>query len=98
MARSWASPCSCWIRLEPGLVSGSALLVSGVEHAERTAAEGSRRHARAGQPALASLSSGLIVADSGVGALGLIGLALVAAAVVAILRLRGRVSPRPVPS
>ncbi|MEX1343604.1 MAG: MFS transporter, partial [Candidatus Limnocylindrales bacterium] len=57
-----------------GLVAGSALLVSGVEHAERTATEGAADTLVWTASALASLSSGLIVAVLGFGALGLVGL------------------------
>ena len=81
-----------------GLVAGSALLVSGVEHAERTAAEGAADTLVWSASALASLSSGLIVATLGFGALGLIGLVLVVSGVAAMLRLRGQLSPVPVPS
>jgi MFS family permease len=81
-----------------GLVAGSTLLVSGVEHAERTATEGAADTLVWASSAVASLSSGFIVAALGFGALGLIGLALVAAAVGAILRLRSRISPSPTPS
>lgn len=81
-----------------GLVAGSALLVSGVEHAERTATEGAADTLVWGSSALASLSSGLIVAVLGFGALGLIGLALVAAGVAAILRLQAQLSPQQAPS
>lgn len=81
-----------------GLVAGSTLLVSGVEHAERTATEGAADTLVWGSSALASLSSGLIVSVLGFGALGLIGLGLVAVAVVAILRLRGRPGAWPAPT
>ncbi len=81
-----------------GLVAGSALLVSGVEHAERTATEGAADTLVWGSSALASLSSGFIVAVLGFGALGLIGLALAAAGATAIVRLRSQLSPRPAPS
>jgi predicted MFS family arabinose efflux permease len=81
-----------------GLVAGSTLLVSGVEHAERTATEGAADTLVWSGSALASLSSGFIVAVLGFGMLGLIGLALVAVSVVAILRLRGQLSPQPAPT
>ena len=81
-----------------GLVAGSALLVSGVEHAERTATEGAADTLVGSASARASLSSGFIVALLGFGMLGLIGLAWVAAGVVAIVRLHGQVSLRPAAS
>ena len=81
-----------------GLVAGSALLVSGVEHAERTATEGAADSLVWASSALASLGSGLIVAMLGFGALGLIGVGLAAVGIAAILRLRGPVSPQPAPS
>jgi hypothetical protein len=48
--------------------------------------------------AAASLGSGVVVAQAGFGLLGLLGLALVLAGVLAILRLRPRLSPRPAAS
>ena len=80
-----------------GLVAGSALLVSGVEHAERTATEGAADTLVWGSSALASLGSGVVVAVLGFAALGVIGLGLATVTVAALLRLR-RVSPRPAPS
>ncbi|MEX1295870.1 MAG: hypothetical protein AB1Z67_06845, partial [Candidatus Limnocylindrales bacterium] len=69
-----------------------------VEHAERTATEGAADTLVWTASALASLSSGLIVAVLGFGALGLVGLGLVVAGAAAILRLRAQVSLRLAPS
>ena len=73
-----------------GFVAGSALLVSGVEHAERTRTEGFSDTLIWGSSAAASLASGLVLANLGYGALGVLGLALVGVGTLTILRLRGR--------
>lgn len=81
-----------------GFVAGSALLVSGVEHAERTRAEGASDTLVWGSSAVASLASGLVVATSGYEALGLLGLALLAAGLATMLYLRRSLSSLPAPS
>jgi len=80
-----------------GFVAGSTLLMSGVEHAERTRTEGVSDTIVWGSSAVASLGSGLVLATLGYAALGVAGLALVALGAVAVLRLRGSLS-RPLPS
>jgi MFS family permease len=81
-----------------GFVAGSTLLVSGVEHAERTRTEGISDSLVWGSSAVASLASGFILAGLGYAALGVVGLVLVGLGVLVVLRLRGAVSPTPVPS
>jgi predicted MFS family arabinose efflux permease len=81
-----------------GFVAGSTLLVSGATHAERTRTEGVSDSIVWASSAAASLGSGVVVAQAGFGLLGLLGLALVLAGVLAILRLRPRLSPRPAAS
>lgn len=78
-----------------GFVAGSTLLVSGVEHAERTRTEGFSDTLVWGSSAVASLVSGFVLAGLGYGALGALGLALVGLGVLALLRLRGRVDAEP---
>jgi len=75
-----------------GFVAGSTLLVSGVEHVERTRTEGFADTLVWGSSAVASLASGFILAAAGFAALGGVGLLLVGGAVLAMLRLRGQVS------
>jgi MFS family permease len=74
-----------------GFVAGSTLLVSGVEHAERTRTEGFSDTLVWGSSAVASLASGFVLASLGYGALGALGLAFVGVGVLALLRLRGRI-------
>jgi MFS family permease len=81
-----------------GFVAGSTLLVSGVSHAERTRTEGASDSIVWASSAAASLGSGVVVAVTGFGMLGLFGLALVGAGVLAIVRLRPRLSPEAAPS
>ena len=81
-----------------GFVAGSTLLVSGVEHAERTRAEGFSDSLVWASSALASLASGFILASLGYAPLGMIGLALVGLGVIIVLRLRPAISPAPSPS
>lgn len=76
-----------------GFVAGSTLLVSGVEHAERTRTEGLADSLIWGSSAVASLASGFILASAGFAALGIVGLALLGVAAAAVLRLRPHVSP-----
>jgi MFS family permease len=76
-----------------GFVAGSTLLVSAVEHAERTRTEGLADSLVWGSSAVASLASGVILASAGFAALGLVGLVLLGMAVAAVLRLRPRISP-----
>ncbi|MFV2062320.1 MAG: MFS transporter [Chloroflexota bacterium] len=71
-----------------GFVAGSSLLLSGVEHAERTRTQGFTDTMIWGSSAVASLSSGLILAIGGYAVLGLIGAAMVVIPVVAVLRMR----------
>jgi len=80
-----------------GLVAGSTLLVSGVEHAERTRTEGFSDSLVWASSALASLASGFILAGLGYAALGAVGLVLVGLGTFVVLRLRGSVSPTPAP-
>jgi MFS family permease len=81
-----------------GFVAGSTLLVSGVEHAERTRTEGFSDSLVWASSGVASLASGFILAGPGYAALGVIGLVLVGVGVVVVLRLRHAVSPAPAPS
>ena len=81
-----------------GFVAGSTLLVSGVEHAERTRTEGFSDSLVWASSGVASLASGFILAGLGYAALGVIGLVLVGVGVVVVLRLRDAVSPAPAPS
>ncbi len=76
-----------------GFVAGSTLLVSGVEHAERTRTEGFSDTLVWGSSALASLASGLVLASVGFAALGAVSLVLVGFGVVVILRLRSALAP-----
>ena len=79
-----------------GFVAGSSLLTSGVAHAERTRTEGFADSMVWGSSAIASLSSGLILAVAGYATLGLIGAAMVVVPVVAVVRLRGQLgAPAP---
>jgi MFS family permease len=78
-----------------GFVAGSTLLVSGVEHAERTRAEGFSDSLVWGSSAVASLASGFILAGLGYAALGAVGLVLVGLGTLVVLRLRGSVGPAP---
>jgi MFS family permease len=80
-----------------GLVAGSTLLVSGVEHAERTRTEGFSDSLVWASSALASLASGFILAGLGYAALGAVGLVLVGLGTLIVLRLRGAVSLAPAP-
>jgi MFS family permease len=75
-----------------GFVAGSALISEGVEHAERTRAQGFTDTITWGSSAVASLASGFILASLGFEALGALGLALVGLGALAILRLRRDVS------
>ncbi len=81
-----------------GFVAGSTLLTSGVEHAERTRTEGFSDTLIWGSSAAASLASGFVLSGVGYEALGAIGLALVGLGMMAVLRLRGRLSPLPAAS
>jgi MFS family permease len=74
-----------------GFVSGSALLVSAVEHTERTRTEGFADTLVWGSSAVASLASGFILAAAGFAALAIVSMVLLVGAVAAMLRLRGRV-------
>ena len=69
-----------------------SVLVGGVEHAERTKAEGVSESLERGSSAVASLTSGVIVAGLGFGALGSPGLLFVAGGVLAVVRVRGELS------
>ena len=81
-----------------GFVAGSTLLVSGVEHAERTRTEGFSDSLVWASSGVASLASGFILAGLGYAALGVIGLILVALGTLVVLRLRVAFSPEPAPS
>ncbi len=81
-----------------GFVAGSTLLVSGVEHAERTRTEGFSDSLVWASSGVASLASGFILAGLGYAALGVIGLVLVGTGVAVVLRLRDALSPAPAPS
>jgi MFS family permease len=74
-----------------GFLAGSSLLVSGVEHQERTRTEGFADTLVLGSSAVASLSSGLVLAAAGFAALGLLSMILLVIAVALVLRLRVRV-------
>jgi MFS family permease len=76
-----------------GFVAGSSLLTSGVEHAERTRTEGFADTIVWTSSAVASLSSGLILAFAGYSALGVIGAIVVVVPVMAVLRTRGQLTP-----
>jgi predicted MFS family arabinose efflux permease len=69
-----------------GFVAGSTLLVSGVEHAERTRIEGVADSLVWGSSALASLASGFILAGAGYSALGIAATFMLVLPVAAVLR------------
>jgi len=71
-----------------GFVAGSALLVSGVEHAERTRTEGLADSLVWGSSALASLTSGFILANAGYATLGIVATFMLVLPVAAVLRRR----------
>jgi MFS family permease len=68
-------------------VAGSALVMSGVEHVERTRTQGVTDTLVWGSSAVASLASGLVLAAAGFAALGLVSVVLVAVVALAVLRL-----------
>ncbi len=69
-----------------GFVAGSTLLVSGVEHAERTRIEGVADSLVWGSSAVASLASGFILAGAGYPALGIVAAFMLVLPVAAVLR------------
>lgn len=75
-----------------GFLAGSALLVSGVEHEERTRTEGVADSLVSGSSAAASLAAGFILAAAGFATLGLLAVLLLGLTVGLVLRLRGRIS------